>query len=810
MVALIEKKRREIERDPWQLAKVLYPQYRFKQFHRDWFYQSMGDEEDLCLGPRNFGKTTVRGVIRSIAKLIRNPNIQLGICSDTGFQSSHFAGEIKAHLDQNQLLRAMYPHLAPGTPWTGSEFNIAGATEIRKGSSVMAVSYGGAMTGFEFNDILVDDVVDFENSRTKYQREKLKDWLGMTLIPMLKKGGNLHWSGCLSTGTKILKEDGTWESIEKIKLYEKVYSFDDNKLVSKRVEAVIPQGIDEVFQIRTERSKIKANSKHPFLVINPTEKIKYPSREYDYITDYEFKWKPVSELKKNDMIVTLKKLERGVDRISNSATWLFGFMVGDGWITKNIRDNGRTKKKYSTWKICFAKGVDEKLNHKVLSLFKDIFDVEFKLTEGGYYVATSKEIRAYLHKLGLKKGAKNKDIPEWVFKSSMKNRQCFIKGLLDADGWVIKKSFTSRGIESSSEKLIKNLDLLCRTSGYLTSNIYHRERISQPPNSPKPIQAESWYMNINYNNRTSEYRLMGKAKEKFPFNIFRFETIKEIKSIGEKEIWDLTIADTHNFIAEGFVTHNTRYHQDDYYGILLKQGIKTNETSHKAVIDERTSLWPEEYPIEWLMKKKEKVGTVIFNAQWQNDTKMMAEGVVILRKWFKYVNMNEVPEKVRLIQICDLAISKGETANYFVESTFGLDMKKGDIYFMDMDRNRYSWHEQKEAIRRNNDKWKSKRGQVRIYIEGNQYQIVLAQEMDKHIDLSITSFTTVQDKVTALRGISPKFENGKFYFVNSLPGLDIIEDELCAFPDGEYDDICDTVSGIQKVMSERRPSARSI
>ena len=129
---------------------------------------------------------------------------------------------------------------------------------------------------------------------------------------------------------------------------------------------------------------------------------------------------------------------------------------------------------------------------------------------------------------------------------------------------------------------------------------------------------------------------------------------------------------------------------------------------------------------------------------------------------------------------------------------------------MDMDRNRYSWHEQKAALRRNNDKWKSRAGQVGIYIEGNQYQTVLAQEMDTDIDLSITSFTTVQDKVTALRGISTKFENGKFFFVNSLPGLDIIEDELCAFPDGENDDICDTISGIQKVMTLRGPRARYI
>ena len=447
-LALIEKKRREIERDSWQLAKILYPKYEFKTFHRQWFENGMGDEEDLCLAPRNFAKTTVRGVIRSIAKLIKNPNIQLGICSDTGFQATHFIGEIKAQLERNMLLRAMYPQLAPGKKWTDSEFDIIGATEIRKGCSVMAMSYGGAVTGFEFDDILVDDIVDFENSRTKYQRDKLVDWMGMTLLPMLKKVGVINYNG-------------------------------------------------------------------------------------------------------------------------------------------------------------------------------------------------------------------------------------------------------------------------------------------------------------------------------------------------------------------------TRYHQNDLYERLLSKGIKTNTKSHRAIQEDGTALWADMYPIEWLMKKKEDIGTVNFNAQYQNDTKLMAKGQVILREWFKYVNMNEVPEKIRIIQICDLAISKKETANYFVESTFGLDMKEGNIYMMDMDRGRYSWHEQKEAIRRNNDKWKSK-GQVRIYIEGNQYQIVLAQEMDKEIDLSITSFTTVQDKVTALRGISPKFENGKFFFVNSIIGLDIIEDELCSFPDGDYDDICDTISGIQKVTSERRPSARAI
>lgn len=197
MVALVEKKRREIKADPWQLAKLLYPDYEFKDFHREWFHLGYydKDEEDLCLGPRNFAKTTVRAVIRAISKIIENPNIQLGICSDTGDQAIRFARETKMHLERNKLLRAMYPYIAPGYPWTDNEFNVIGADKIKKTATVTAISYGKSITGSDFDDITIDDIVDFENSRTKYQREKLHDWLGMTLIPMLKKGGNTHWNG---------------------------------------------------------------------------------------------------------------------------------------------------------------------------------------------------------------------------------------------------------------------------------------------------------------------------------------------------------------------------------------------------------------------------------------------------------------------------------------------------------------------------------------------------------------------------------------------------------------------------------------
>lgn len=41
------------------------------------------------------------------------------------------------------------------------------------------------------------------------------------------------------------------------------------------------------------------------------------------------------------------------------------------------------------------------------------------------------------------------------------------------------------------------------------------------------------------------------------FETLSFERIESIKEVGEEEVYDLTVEGTHNFIAEGFVVHNT-------------------------------------------------------------------------------------------------------------------------------------------------------------------------------------------------------------------------------------------------------------
>lgn len=453
--ACLKAIRDRIKADPFFLTEVLYPKYQFKQFQRQWFEQAQLDNEEICLGPRNFAKTTVRGIVWTIYKMIRNPNIQLGVVSDTGPQAIHFVSEVKMQIERNKLLTILYPHLNPGHLWRDNEFTITGATEIQKGATVTAFGYGGA-TGYEFNEIIVDDVVDFENSRTKYQRDKLEDWIGMSLRPMLKSGGAMHWSG-------------------------------------------------------------------------------------------------------------------------------------------------------------------------------------------------------------------------------------------------------------------------------------------------------------------------------------------------------------------------TRYHDDDQYGRLLKQGILANKDTHKAILDNGESMWPELWPIEKLLEIKEKIGSIRFNAQYQNDVELMAAGKIFKREWFRYIKRNpsNFIEYIRedgsrihikdlaIYQTCDLAISKKETADYFVILTFGVD-KEGNIYILNVLRGHYNWPEQKRICRQEYIRWKEF-GLRWLGIESVQYQVVLAQELDTFTDMSIRHLSSKGlDKVTRAMPMSAKYESGKVYHNSGMDNLRDFEDELTAFDEGQNDDMVDCVGYIPYCLAREK------
>ena len=261
--------------------------------------------------------------------------------------------------------------------------------------------------------------------------------------------------------------------------------------------------------------------------------------------------------------------------------------------------------------------------------------------------------------------------------------------------------------------------------------------------------------------------------------------------------------------------NGTRYHQKDLYDLHLKAGITTNENSHRAIINEEKGevLWPELFPLKRLLaiRKKPTVGSLRFNAQYQNDTQLMKAGVLFKSKNFKYfwkiaedIYEDQDGNKfgyrdLAIFQTCDLAISKKVTADYFAVLTFGLS-KAGNFYIFNVYRKRLTPGEQAEFIVSNYMRWKA----ARIGIEATQFQVMMQQEVNKNSGVAARPLYPNLDKVTRSITAQTKYETGKIFHNQNMSNLEDFETELTIFPEGDNDDMVDCVGYMPGITQATR------
>ena len=138
----------------------------------------------------------------------------------------------------------------------------------------------------------------------------------------------------------------------------------------------------------------------------------------------------------------------------------------------------------------------------------------------------------------------------------------------------------------------------------------------------------------------------------------------------------------------------------------------------------------------------------------------------------------------RVYQGVDLAISKKANADFFVIVTIGLD-GNGNVYILDVFRQRaVSFHQQIEMIISKAATWQP----LKIGVEVNSYQAVLAEELERLTLLPIIELTTVRDKVMRAQQRSALVESGRVYV---HPSMSEVISEFVLFPDGENDDAVD-------------------
>ena len=297
------------------------------------------------------------------------------------------------------------------------------------------------------------------------------------------------------------------------------------------------------------------------------------------------------------------------------------------------------------------------------------------------------------------------------------------------------------------------------------------------------------------------------------------DRIVEIVSAGCEDVFDIEVNRTENFIANGLVSHNTRWHQDDLGGRILAQAKETGEdwavlkfpaiADHESGYDELgrkpgEPLWPERWSLEELRKTQmEQRGSSWFSALYQQEPQP-AKGVMFLKDKFRYFRIEHHEDQELFVlsdgrkywrrecmvyQTIDTAMKTGRGRSYTVIGTFARTPKR-DLLVIDMIRKRIPVPEQYPLIVTQRARYPDLAFQA---IEDKASGIGLVQQAAAD-GMPFRRLKADTDKQQRVIPVATMFENEKVYFLGGAAWLEDYEHELLTFPTGANDDQVDVTA----------------
>lgn len=210
------------------------------------------------------------------------------------------------------------------------------------------------------------------------------------------------------------------------------------------------------------------------------------------------------------------------------------------------------------------------------------------------------------------------------------------------------------------------------------------------------------------------------------------------------------------------------------------------------------ALWPERFSLEDL-KRRQRLNPREFASLYQ-QTPYIEGGNIIKTEWWQKYPEDLKPEKfASLIISVDTAFKKSETADYSVAIVAGMD-RTGDIYIVDVIRNKWDFPELKQRLIRLNNAWRGK-GLRALYIEDKASGQSILQELKRESGMSVIPYKVVHDKVARVSAILPLIEGGRVFIPTEAPWLDDFIDECVSFPGGAHDDQVDALAMALDILS---------
>ncbi|HWP43627.1 MAG TPA: SpoVR family protein [Blastocatellia bacterium] len=251
-----------------------------------------------------------------------------------------------------------------------------------------------------------------------------------------------------------------------------------------------------------------------------------------------------------------------IDELDESIAWFLGYFVGDG----NLNESG----------IGLTTG-DEDLASRLREVLHSAFGLQAVVKLDGSegrgrwrVIVHSREIWRLLESVGIDLSARtgSENIPDLILRSPKSVMSAFLRGYFDADAYAGPEGIR---LSSSSEELIRTVQIVLLNYGILSRQRRHTHGIIQLEICD--ASAALFLEEIGFSLARKQRALQEYVGGHVWFE--KEEPVGEVVSIehGCADVYDITVDDSHAYVANGFVNHNSFWHAR----IMREMDLPTDE-----------------------------------------------------------------------------------------------------------------------------------------------------------------------------------------------------------------------------------------
>ncbi|MDE2057137.1 MAG: phage terminase large subunit [Betaproteobacteria bacterium] len=660
-------------------------------------------------------------------------------------QTSHTAelavgfGRKVRNLVDSDVYKSVFPQVA-----LQADSKAAGRWATNKNGEYFAIGVGGAVTG-KGADLLIIDDPHSEQEATLAETnpevyDKTYEWYTSGPRQRLQPGGAIVIVMCMTGDTPVLMADGTEKPLSDIIVGDVVATFDKGRLSTANVINHQSNGVDTIYQIQTQSGKIVyANERHPFLVMN----------------NGVLEWTRLKHLQVGDLLVALKDVLGPQEPRQNP-----------DYVNPVCPEKPTTKKtlKPHTEKLGFT------ANGKVKAVLQMAAQILYRLKG---YALNAIEINIPHQKGQL--NSYERPALKAVMVLQWRNMTHFLRNKAE---YVL----------SAGNHLLKQILALIGTVNYVSITAITPEKYVDYFAMIATLQSD---MEIHQKYLNELQRISD----------FTLDPIVSIVYAGEEEVFDIQIERTENFIANGLVSHNTRWSKKDLTGQVLKsafarEGDEWEVIDFPAIMPSGQPLWPEFWSLQELEKLREELPVSKWMAQYmQQPTSDVS--AIIKREWWQIWEHENPPYCEYLIQSWDTAFLKTQRSDYSACTTWGVFYQPDDtgvmqanIILLNAFKERMEFPELKRKAYSEYMYWNPDC----LIIEAKASGAPLMFEL-RAMGIPVEDYTPTKgnDKIMRLNSVSDIFASGRVWVPETRWAEELVE-EVASFPSGEHDDLVDSMS----------------